>query len=686
MRNDLAGPRSSWDFERLEEFCRCCSGAPEGWAYRSAALRALLECLQAVSPEYPDFEGWINRDLRGYIEASGHEVAPAKRNPLHGQSESHRLYLFLIEMRRPHLISNMQVLPEARKLVGHWMLSQYLIDWKPKNSTVVKVGRLAFSVNSSADTMEGIERYLRAARKGLIKAIELNPVSAAEIGLIRPRFTAEPDPTVKSPWGVFNGDLCRHWATHIRDASSNKVRAMPGRDALTCNALHQAGQELRARVKVGDCTTMASCLQLITRLPERLLKELPLQSNVKAPKYLAHIDLESGRYVFDLGMVVDISERSPESSAHLYVPTKQGCVYLPSFLLKALRMIEADKPEAQKLGQLIEFQLPNPRATLVGTDAHRVTLSRIQSTLPVLLLKDGAHRWPVAIATQSWWLVSTGRRSYSVCPQRRVDELTARVYEYLGWGSLHREGSDDQYIGSALTPRPDALRNIADFLRSSCVPPARVRTVEQLNKWAAYCTFLAAWFLALRNRVSYPVDWTDLVQAPRIFVNDKDTHADPPRPIPVIKQLRSVLEIWTSAVAAFLAHRDVENTRMVELCFHIEASAKDGTYPLFHVCGINTIQSAGTDTWQRHLPAKLCPVRNFGRHFWPWRLMERGVLQRQVDLLMRHQTNYLVPYGPKRLAVFEDDAEKLRSAMECEISDLLGQDFHEVSDEEGDHA
>jgi hypothetical protein len=78
---------------------------------------------------------------------------------------------------------------------------------------------------------------------------------------------------------------------------------------------------------------------------------------------------------------------------------------------------------------------------------------------------------------------------------------------HLGWG--HSVGSNDQdiFVGSVLTPQPDSLKTIAEFLMSSCEDPDQVRTVDQLNRWAAYCTYLAAWFLALRARERYPVEW-----------------------------------------------------------------------------------------------------------------------------------------------------------------------------------
>jgi hypothetical protein len=686
MPTESVSSGTFWSAERLDEFCKRCSGAPPDWPHRSAAVWALLDCLGAAAVEFPELQLWTQAELRPHIAEASQQVVSIERNLLRGRSKSYSMYLLLIELRKPHRLANLHTRSMVRRLLGYWSLIQYLEDWTPKNSSIASIKKIVSSSGESADVVGKLERFLSKGHRRLIQAIESNPIQSSDIGLSNAHFKNEPVTTADTLWGNFNTGLRKHWATHIRDASSNKVRAIPGKDALSVNALRHAGKELKERVRAGDIESIATCLQVVTLLPERLLKLLPLDSSDKSPRFLAHLDLSNGRYVFDLSMAVDISEIPPEFCAHLCVTTGRGFVYLPKFLLLSIRQIAENKKGAQCLGDIIQFSLPNPRSTLVQSFGHRITLSRIQSALPALLIHKGAHRWPVAIATQSWWLVSKGRRAYSVCPQSRVNELTAQTFEHLGWGKIDGGKCDDQFVGSALAPSPESLKKIAEFLRSACVPIDKVCTIEQLNKWAAYCSFLSAWFLALRARERYPVNWMALVHERQIGVNDKDVHLDAQEPVPVIKQLREVMVAWNAVVAAFYANFEQEKAALCKLRVEIESIGLNAEFPLFSIDGIATIRLVGTDTWLRHLPVTLRVVRNFGRHYWPWRLMERGIVQRQVDLLMRHKTTYLSPYGAKRVAAFEIDAECLRHAMESEIADLLGKHFLIADCEDGENA
>jgi hypothetical protein len=664
-----------WSAERLDEFCKSSSGAPPYWPHRSEALWALFDCLEALSFDYPEFQRWVYAELRPHIGDRPTPSSSVERNDLRGLSASYSLYLLLIQLRKPHRLSNLETRSQVRRLIGFWALCQYLEDWSPANTAIASVRKIVSSKLGSNDYVGALERYLQKAKKRLQNAIALNPGRSFEIGLMGTDFAKSGAIAVQTKSHEFNTDLQRHWATHLRDASSNRVRAMPGKDALSLNSLRYAGQDLRLRVKAGDCMAIAACLQVITRLPARLLKGLPLQSHSGAGRFLAHLDLNLGRYVFDLKMVVDLSDVPTATSDHLCVKTSLGSINLPQFLCKSLRAFVKRRPEERYLGDIVQFDLPNPRSTLVQSHGHRITLSRIQSTLPTLLIQKGAHRWPTAVATQSWWLVSKGRRAYSVCPQHRINALTKVSYEHLGWGQGTDSNDQDKFVGSALTPRPESLKTIAEFLRSTCEKTDRVRDSEQLNKWAAFCSFLAAWFLALRARERYPVDWIAAANEQCIEINDKDIHLEAPAPVPVIAQMRAVLMTWNAVVAAFIANAKRDRTIPSALCEQIESLCKNGAFPLFSVDGISTIRFAGTDTWLRHLPAQFRPARNFGRHFWPWRLMERGVFQRQVDVLMRHQTTYLVPYGSKQIASYEVDVAALRTAMEAEVLETLGSDF-----------
>ena len=48
---------------------------------------------------------------------------------------------------------------------------------------------------------------------------------------------------------------------------------------------------------------------------------------------------------------------------------------------------------------------------------------------------------------------------------------------------------------------------------------------------------------------------------------------------------------------------------------------------------------AGSDAWVNKLPPHLQIGENLARHFWPYQLHERGLVQWHLDYLLRHRLN-----------------------------------------------
>jgi hypothetical protein len=212
-------------------------------------------------------------------------------------------------------------------------------------------------------------------------------------------------------------------------------------------------------------------------------------------------------------------------------------------------------------------------------------------------------------------------------------------------------------------------------LESQCPKIGDLRTVDDLNHWAARTSFVCALGLALRLRIEYPLDYKALLLSLTTLINDKDVH-QAELEIPVVSQVRHALQLWNRAVAQFLARLDSStNASELKLAETIRGLGRHGYFPVFRIVGNVAVVPAGTSTWSEALPLSLKLVDNFGRHYWPWRLEQLGVPQRIVDLLMRHATAHVVHYGRRTSNALKKDQELLRDALEKGLRDVLPQSF-----------
>jgi hypothetical protein len=672
-------PRSSLpplSAQQLTDFATLCTGAPPDWPHRTMALHTLVMCCSALDRDYPRFGDFARTQLTKYV-ASFDEEPEMVRDLLDGRTKSYRFYSLLCELRRRHQVTSL-CHAETSKLIGTWALQQYLTGKTPPDHATQTIKKIVRNPRAVDDPAGCVNRYLSRARVRLQKAIVQNNSKASAIGLAEAQEDLPlGDYSERDPVTVFNADLRRTWCNHIRDATQQEVHGTIGKDTLTKASLALAGRDIRAGFRSAEGAAVSIALQVITRLPARLLRRLPLSPSAGKATPLAWLDIACGKYLVNPVMFVELAKTPDSQNSALHLAVVNLEISLPPGLVLELQRASRNCPNALTLGEVIKIEDVNPRSTLVDSHGHRITLSRIQTSLPALAIAQGHHRWPVALGCQAWWLVSRGRRAYSVCEQRDVDAVINANYVALGWGELPPRAECERYIGSPLAPTPHAVRRVASFLRSGCVPTSKVRSIEHLNAWAAYVSFVLALALSLRARTIYPIHWSEIWGDDRTSVNDKDIAREPAPPIPVCRILSNTGKEWKSALEAFVAHcHDVEQGESALVAL-IQAKLHDHeSLAVFSVDALSSIRPVGTDTWRRELPISLRLPPNFGRHFWPWRLQKAGVNQRRVDLLMRHKTSYMDHYSGYTLNCYQADFERLRDAMECELQQLFGHAFN----------
>lgn len=327
---------------------------------------------------------------------------------------------------------------------------------------------------------------------------------------------------------------------------------------------------------------------------------------------------------------------------------------------------------------MIGKSLNDPRGAIDGGHGYRATIRRIQEAIPAQLLIAGFHRWPIALATSSQFLVSQGRRSYGACRAVDAEAAVYAAYGLLGW-SLPESHAEEGLIGSFVTPMRDAIRKVMDFLaeraEAICSRPAtsREEVVSQLNAFASWVAIVIALNFAFRKRVIYQIRQNELQDGHSAHIDDKKVHEINGPAIPIAHFLRDALNMWFSYCRLIVMKlREFGDVDSLSLAGKIarRASVEDSFEGVFTVKAAAELEGVGSDTWQCNLPINMKLVKNFGRHFWPLQLMNSGIEQKLIDDLMRHQIESQHPCGSQNTKRPEDAYQRLLSAMNSVFSEL----------------
>jgi hypothetical protein len=672
------------------DFWAALTGAPPDRPHFDSAIATAVAALSELSKKWPTFQppqGMLisllvkpNATNLGDVSEGRLPSNPESwhRDPLFGRSKSHPLYRTLLKVEKIKVVqqANWSV---AMAVLGVWLLRNYISNDEPNPGSCNTLINSAKPYGSVA--LKTLDRMLSRGINALLVASELHPQRAASVGLAAPT-TKHQNVSNKNPDHKYRISLKRHFSILQFFPSDTSIQASGGHGTLSSKALKATGLSLKARVQTGETEGIVYCLMALTWLTPELLGKLPIQSDQSSSP--AWLDIEKGIFFYNFELVAEKRELSASDPVDLYEKSEQYvAVRLPKFLVAELRqrmknltVLLGQRPLV--LGDICECGSVNPRSRVVDSQGYRVSIRRIEETVSMVALQAGHHRMPVALATGAFWLISRGRKAYSICTAKRVDAAISAIHQGLGW---EKEGIAfpsvaQTNVGSSVCPTREGLVKVMAFLRCRAEEHEINLDEDYLNWMAGLTSFTVSLCLALRDRVAYPIDWTVLFRDDFVQFDDKGVHMDPSEPLPVVFQLKTVLRKWRSAVSQVIQHQ--MQTYPVPLWVDKirELSNADGC-PLFQVVGSAVVVGAGTATWRDRLPPSLKLVPNFARHYWPHVLMQRNVPQKIVDLLMRHQIDFLPQVGVNVQASLHSQQEVLRAAMEAELAEICAQEERE---------
>jgi hypothetical protein len=485
----------------------------------------------------------------------------------------------------------------------------------------------------------------------------------------------------KSEIDQFNCEFRRRFDGLVEWATMDAVAGAGGNGTLCAAALYAIGGELMDMAKTGDNSALLVCIEIETDLPSAVALQIPIQiGEANEAGALAWIDINAGRYYQTLYSGRDRGGKIPVGTEPLYV--KSSWVYwlpLPTPIADRLSKIASKLAcDPKTLGDILGDVAHHPRASVAGSGAYRATAGKLQDSLPDLLLQKGHHRWPTALATSSPYLVSAGKKSYGVCRLKTVHVTWNSAMSLLNWPLNQTDQESSELVGSPLCARPESITIVLNFLCDKCneYETELKGTKDVINVINAYAYWIAAvlsFCLALRKSLIFCFTRHELTAGKSVHFDDKNVHAFKGPGVPICEFAKHALDGWfqlCSWAEQELTKSGTGPSLALAKEIRERLATESSLESIFYIDLTGRSQSIGYKTWHDRLPKNLRLVPNFGRQFWPLQLIDEGLEQFAIDLLMRHQIPGMHPGSSHSVKPTEKMENRLRAIMDRIVSRL----------------
>ena len=608
------------------------------------------------------------------------EVAGTTHDPLAGRRAASLLYDLVVSVGARHR-NSLPLESLALTTLGHWLTRRMIDHWTPSRESIARLKAALIRPDSStarASTERSRKRGLSRARASVLEAIGCAPTAASKLGLRAPVKRAS---VSVGGMAAFNRKFRRRIHNLHEFATKNQMAGALGHGTLSAEGVKAAGRRLRDRVRAGNTDALHTCLQTVSHLPIETLQQTPVCLDGEPPNdALAWFDVKRRTFNYRLFHLLKAGARPQAGTEGCYEVTTQTVVIsLSLFVADTLQDLATGKTVAVCTeGELVGPTDLHPHSSLEQDAGYSVTTRRLQESVPPLLLQRGMHRWPVALATNSQFLISRGRPAYSVCAARLVHAAVNEQYGLLNWPLAPPSVEGSALIGSFVTPTREAIRRVfqaladqADDRAANCGQLAPL--VNDFNAHAAWVAALLALCLALRKSAGYAVAHSELLAGLAAHIDDKHVHKTKGPPVPIAAIVQPAFAAWLAYGWSIVGRlRALGSAQELDLASRLEIRLRDtsSSEAIFTIGPDLQLYAAATETWRAELPAHLKLVANFGRHFWPNQLMSLGVAQLVIDVLMRHQLDTQRATGSNNSRSRESVRQRLRSAIDAVLHEL----------------
>jgi len=438
-----------------------------------------------------------------------------------------------------------------------------------------------------------------------------------------------------------------------------------------------AGQETRSKVEAGSAQASLQSVCVLTELSPELAASLPLVTP-EQPLNSIGIDLAANSWMLDLRTIFPNRKKPTPVTQYLFHASTDFLTNgLPDFLTLDLRERAAAHPNAQLLGDVLDWPEVRPEDALIMDEVCRLnaTLARVSKTAGPAIIASGCNRIVAAAITADFSLCSSSRMYYSRLLGEEVAEGDETLFDALGWE--RNAVPIPVAAGTHCQLTNQGVQTIFEHLRKLCESfhPGRNsrldRLVEHHNIYTQYTAALLSFCMAMRGVQQYRLLACELIHGQNeIVLHDKqggDKRMAMPVPLNNIvkEQIRQYLAHGQALVRRF---NDLSDKRITKLIAALESALNgDPGAPLLVLASprLTPVAVGSANVWG-NLPKHLRVPANVGRHFWQNAARQAGLSSHDIDRLMRHRVVGLEPNTNSQIRPAAESFDRI-----CELQDRI---------------
>lgn len=472
----------------------------------------------------------------------------------------------------------------------------------------------------------------------------------------------------------FNSELLIHLRSGLNSAHAEEQQCADQRKYLSLSSLTQKTAAIEAAIHQGDATALVTLVAFCIGLTWDLTTQIPIFSSGEHEGSLAWLDSRTGEvYVRikpllrDLGQALDGCE---VTSDVLRLP-------LPMRLVDALKAAVAQRPQAKRLGDLID----EPKNQTADWDelwsvSHRARFIR---SAVVNAIRLDPNRAVAAYAFLSFHLITGPDLHYLAVSEMAVWSMRSKFFQSVG---LEDTNSPDltaaNKVGSRRTAEPDLVRSIFEEL-DLAVAAVRVgrryslgTLVEYHNRYARRVAMFLQFAAAARSsaEIGFPASsW--FFGSVFGFLHDKDSGTAGGRtPLPITPSTSEQLRLWELHLQSLRQRlRKLLGLRARSADKHIQRILERNQLSIFFLLD----ESASV----RPLRSEDLFVgrsenlnRDFGRHLLASRLTDLGSPLCDVHGLLRHQGDAINPSSAFGVECPQPRLQRIAATLDRILIDL----------------
>lgn len=407
-----------------------------------------------------------------------------------------------------------------------------------------------------------------------------------------------------------------------------------------------------------------ACLALISLasgLPPKLALEISLEANDDL-----WLDVDSGLLCWNLNRVVQRNPPDPTLLARSYHPSSMIRLPLPVLLVSNLKRLKLFRGEASKVDDLLFLAEPDKGKLLRRYEqflklgdltSHGPRPSRFAYSFGRCVLKQTGQDVVAALISFDFALAAPGQLHYACLNESVLFDAIDEAYDFLGLGGSARPETSN-YIGSPLRPRDEVIvdgwREVLEEtnrLKSTITPRMEIGDfISAFNKLSSHhlgaITFLTGHRGTRLERLTYPMLFSSLEF---LSVSDKkSSEYSAYRILPRFKSLDAVLESHLSLLRSLATRLERHDRKLAKRVTAI-SSGKRKSCPLFFFIREKEksweLRPITTGNLADYFLANFSAARNFGRHFWLSKLIEKNASRMLPRFFLGHARRGMEPHG-----------------------------------------